>query len=276
MFVGWSFYYLCRKSLASSMPSIIQENGFSKDDIGFIVSSHALAYGVSKFFSAILSDYVSAKGMFSLGLGLSGFCCLLFPLTKSVPLCTAIWFVEGIVQGLGWAPCAKLLRTWYPPSQMGTWWSILSGAGNVAAGVSPIFFTYLSSVGSWRVSYYLVGSATSCLGLLVLITVKNSPNEVGIHTRFDSAKPDSEKKKNSPSSWYDVFFLKDLWVASAVYAILYLLKNGVADWTQLYFIQHAKKPVTMAATCMSVLQIGGLVGNLVAGYISDLCVTPVS
>ncbi len=285
IFIGWSFYYFCRKVLPSSMPSLIQDQGFTKDNIGTITSSFSLAYGVSKLVCAILSDHMSSRSMFSLGLVLSGTCCLLFPLVNSVAVCSTVWFMAGIVQGFGWAPCAKLLKVWYPPSRMGTWWSILSSAGNLAAAVSPILIAYVTSVTSWKFSYYLIGVTTAIIGLLVLSTIKNSPAEIGIQTPFGTSVSDKQTSRDkkskksdgsSGSSWYDVFFIVDIWVCGIVYALVYLFKVGVGDWSQLYFIEVAGKSQTVVAGCIGMMPIGGLVGNLVLGYVSDLIITPVS
>lgn len=282
LFLGWCFYYFSRKSFPSSIPNLIADNGLSKDDVGAISSSFAVAYGFSKFFNSLLSDHVSARKMFSMGLVLSGLGCLLFPVsTYSVPLSATLWFMEGVIQGLGWAPCAKLLKVWYPPSQMGTWWSILSSAGNVAAGIAPLIITYISSMFDWRVSFYIVGGLTIILGTCVFFTVKDSPSDIGVELTFQKQKTESGKSKetltthSSPLKWYSVLFYRDLWVASVGYAVLYGVKGTIADWSLLYFMQTAGKPQAVAAACVGTMQFGAIVGLLCTGYISDLIMTPV-
>ena len=81
--------------------------------------------------------------------------------------------------------------------------------------------------------------------------------------------------KKSSLRWYSPLFYGNLWVASAVYAALYAVKNAVADWSQLYFIQVANKSQAVSAACVAMLQIGGITGLLVSGYVSDLFITPV-
>ena len=283
LFFGWCCYYFCRKSFPSSIPNLIADNGLSKDDVGAISSSFAVAYGLSKFFNSLLSDHVSARKMFSMGLVLSGLGCLLFPFSAgSVPISATLWFMEGVIQGLGWAPCAKLLKVWYPPSQMGTWWSVLSSAGNVAAGVSPLLITYISSAFDWRVTFYIIGVSTVVLGLSVFFTIKDSPSEVGVELAFQKKRMEDVPKhkqesavRSSSMRWYTVLLYKDLWVASIGYAVLSGVKTSVADWSLLYFMQTASKPQAVAAACVGVMQFGAIVGLLCTGYISDLVMTQV-
>jgi sugar phosphate permease len=280
LFFGWCCYYFCRKSFPSSIPNLIADNGLSKDDVGTISSSFAVSYGFSKFFNSVLSDHVSARKMFSVGLVMSGLGCLLFPFTtRSVPISATLWFAEGVIQGLGWAPCAKLLKVWYPPSQMGTWWSILSSAGSVAAGISPLLITYISSTFHWRISFYIIGVLTFSLGLGVLFTIKDSPSDMGVELTFEKTRkedPPHEHKSTSGASsmkWYGVLLYKDLWVVSVGYIVLSGVKAAISDWSLLYFMQTAGKSQAVAAACVGVMQFGAIVGLLSTGYISDLVMT---
>jgi OPA family glycerol-6-phosphate transporter-like MFS transporter 4 len=255
LFLGWCCYYFCRKTFPSCTPNLIAEDRLTKDDLGAISSSFAVAYGFSKFFNSLLSDHVSARRMFSAGLVLSGLGCLLFPVTvRSVPISASLWFAEGIIQGLGWAPCAKLLKVWYPPSQMGTWWSVLSSAGNVASGTSPLLITYISYTLSWRVGFYIVGTFTLLVGLVVVFTIKDSPSEVGVELVFEKTKSENTAKRKLTAvgsqslKWYSVLLYGDLWVESG-------------------------KPQATAAACIGTMQFGAVVGLLCTGYISDRVMT---
>ena len=78
--------------------------------VGLIVSSLALAYAISKFVSGLLTDKLSARLLFPLGLALVGLMNILFSRSSSVEVFTAIWFANGLAQGFGWPPCAKILR----------------------------------------------------------------------------------------------------------------------------------------------------------------------
>ena len=275
-----------RKTLPSSMSSLIQHQGFNRNDIGFIASSFAGSYGISKFFVSILSDHFSPRILFSFGLVLSGLCCIIFPLAKSVLFASTLWFTVGLVQGFGWAPCAVILKSWYPPSHLGRWWSVLSSAGNLATAISPLFIIYITSLFGWTMSYYLIGLSSLLIGIMLLFSIKNSPEELGIQTTFSSKVKDKIKddhndvkdlsSKEKKLTWYSVFLFRDVWVVSGVYAAVYAVKEGVISWSQLYFIQVAMKSQTASAACASTSQIGGMLGNLVTGYVSDLFVTPVS
>lgn len=75
-----------------------------------ITSSQSLAYAISKFVSGVLSDQVSARWLFSLGLFLVGGINVVFSWSSTVAVFSGLWFLNGLGQGLGWPPCGRVLR----------------------------------------------------------------------------------------------------------------------------------------------------------------------
>ena len=84
MFFGYAFYYLTRKSFVYAIPVISQDLGYDKAALGLISTVWALAYGMSKFFSGIVSDHSNARYFMSVGLILTGICNILFGLSSSL------------------------------------------------------------------------------------------------------------------------------------------------------------------------------------------------
>ncbi len=290
-----------RRTLPSSTSNLIKHQGFSRDEIGMIASSFAGAYGVSKFVGSIISDHASPRKVFSIGLILGGVCSVVFPNTWFISLACGVWFVEGLVQGLGWPPCVILLKSWYPPSQIGRWWSILSSAGNVTGALIPFIVLYFTSYVHWSFCFYFFGMTAIVTGVMVLFFTRDSPAEVvemlngtrEMHntvdgdkaveelnrdtkeTKSDAKEPSDAKGAKNSSRWYSAFFVPNLWVVSVVYTILYLVSSSSQNWPQFYFVQEVGMSEASAATCFSMFQVGAIVGNFVAGFISDALVTPV-
>lgn len=75
-----------------------------------ITSSQSLAYAISKFISGVLSDQVSARWLFSIGLFMVGGINVVFSWSSTVAVFSGLWFLNGLGQGLGWPPCGRVLR----------------------------------------------------------------------------------------------------------------------------------------------------------------------
>ena len=232
---GWFLYYFCRKSFVASMPDLIRHGGFDKTDLGTIASSFTIVYGVNKLVSGILSDYLSGKRLLTFGLFLSGICCLLFPLFKSVLVLSILWGCNGFIQGLGWPGCAKLLKCWYGRNEIGTWWSLVSAAGNCGATLTPLAFAYISFHFGWERCYYLTGIAASTTGVLLWLLLKDTPPQ---HLNVPPFLTGTKTKRTvNTHSWYEILFQIDVWVVSLSYFMFSMIRYCVTDWSQLYYIE---------------------------------------
>ena len=118
LFFGYSSYYFCRKSYTFAIPALIRELNLEKNELGVITSGFAAMYGVGKFSGGILSDTLSPRTMFTMGMLLTGLINILIGFTRNVSVFTFLWSVNGLAQGCGWPPCTKLLREWFSPYEV--------------------------------------------------------------------------------------------------------------------------------------------------------------
>ncbi|KPP77891.1 hypothetical protein Z043_102640 [Scleropages formosus] len=247
MFVGYTLYYFNRKTFSFVMPSVMQEIKLDKDDLGLITSSQSLAYAISKFISGVLSDQISARWLFSIGLFMVGAINVVFSWSSTVAVFAGLWFLNGLGQGLGWPPCGKVLRKWFEPSQFGTWWAVLSCSMNLAGGLGPIIATVMAHNYSWRTTLSISGLTCVLMAAVCLLLIKNEPS--------------------------DEFLLSPyLWLLSLCYLVVFGVKTACTDWGQLFLIQDKGQSALMGSSYMSALEIGGLLGSLAAGYLSDRAV----
>lgn len=235
---------MCRRSFTSSIPYLLQDSGFlTTENIGMISSCFATAYGFSKFFSSVLSDHTSPTLMLSLCLGFSGLCCVLFPLANGVWLLCALWFVQGTTQGLGWPACAKILRDWYPRSQLGRWWSILSSSGNLSSAILPVLLAYFHALAGWQFNFYVIGAAGLAMSAAVLLIMRDAPSSALREQELPLTL--GETSRQDSVGLLSVFYNVDVWLACVLYALLAGVKGATGDWGQLYLMQEAKSPETI-------------------------------
>ncbi|CAH2319600.1 glucose-6-phosphate exchanger SLC37A4 isoform X1 [Pelobates cultripes] len=273
MFVGYTLYYFNRKTFSFVMPSVMEEIKLDKDDLGLITSSQSAAYAISKFISGVLSDQLSARWLFSIGLCLVGLVNVAFSWSSSVSIFAILWFLNGLAQGLGWPPCGKVLRKWFEPSQFGTWWAVLSTSMNLAGSLGPIIATLIAASYSWRSTLSLSGFICVGISVLCLILIKNEPADVGLK----NIEPGSKKgKKGSPSAdettLKEFLFSPYLWLLCAGYLVVFGVKTCCTDWGQLFLIQDKGQSALIGSSYMSSLELGGLVGSIAAGLLSDRAV----
>ncbi|KAK2912699.1 glucose-6-phosphate exchanger SLC37A4a [Channa argus] len=272
MFVGYTLYCFNRKTFSFVMPSLMQEIELDKDDLGMITSSQSLAYAISKFISGVLSDQMSARWLFSTGLFMVGGINVVFSWSSTVTVFSALWFLNGLGQGLGWPPCGRVLRKWFDPSEFGTRWAILSCSMNLAGSLGPIIATVLAQSYSWRTILSASGIICVVVSFVCLLVIKNEPKDVGL-PNIETAAKKSKGGSSSDESTLSEFLLSPyLWLLSVSYLVVFGVKTASTDWGQLFLIQDKGQSTLMGSSYISALEAGGLLGSLAAGYLSDKAV----
>ncbi|XP_044525558.1 glucose-6-phosphate exchanger SLC37A4 isoform X2 [Gracilinanus agilis] len=269
MFVGYSLYYFNRKTFSFVMPSLVEEIVLDKDDLGLITSSQSASYAISKFVSGVLSDQISARWLFSSGLLLVGLINVAFSWSSTVSVFATLWFLNGLAQGLGWPPCGKVLRKWFEPSQFGTWWSILSTSMNLAGGLGPVLVTILAQNYSWRSTLALSGALCMVISFLCLLFIQNEPADVGLRNIDPTPKKGKKGSQDDESTLQELLLSPYLWVLSIGYLVVFGVKTCCTDWGQFFLIQEKGQSALVGSSYMSALEVGGLVGSIAAGYLSD-------
>ncbi|XP_061606692.1 glucose-6-phosphate exchanger SLC37A4-like [Phyllopteryx taeniolatus] len=271
MFIGYMLYFFNRKTFSFVMPSVMDEIKLDKDDLGLITSSQTMAYAISKFISGVLSDQISARWLFSIGLFVVGGINVVFSRSATVTMFSLLWFVNGLGQGCGWPPCGKVLRKWFEPSQFGTWWSLLSCSMNLAGSLGPILVTVLLHYYDWRTILTMSGVFCAAFSLVTLVLVKNDPKDVGL-PGVELAPKKGAIRRNSESTLSEFLLSPFLWVLSLGYLVVFGVKTAATDWGQLFLMQEKGQTALMGSTYMSALEVGGFVGSLASGLISDRAV----
>ncbi|XP_051973565.1 glucose-6-phosphate exchanger SLC37A4b [Xyrauchen texanus] len=274
MFVGYMLYYFNRKTFSFLMPSVMEEIDLDKEELGLITSSQTLAYAISKFISGVLSDKISARWLFSIGLFIVGIINIFFSWSSTVMMFTLLWFMNGFGQGFGWPPCGKVLRKWFEPSQFGTWWAVLCCSMNLAGSLGPIITTVLVQYYNWRIIMSMSGVICMAIAVVCLLLVKNEPSDVGLPSIELGAKKGKGMKgaPNDESTLKDFLLSPYLWVLSAGYLVVFGVKIACTDWGQLFLMQEKGQSAMMGSSYMSALEVGGFFGSIGAGYLSDKAV----
>ncbi|NXI19379.1 G6PT1 protein, partial [Irena cyanogastra] len=275
MFVGYTLYYFNRKTFSFVMPAVMAEVPLGKDDLGLITSSQSAAYAISKFISGVLSDRMSARWLFSSGLLMVGLVNVVFSWSSTVMAFAGLWFLNGLAQGLGWPPCAKILRKWFEPSQFGTWWAVLSTSMNLAGGLGPIVAALVSMNYDWRKTLSFSGFTCMVVSFVCLVLIKNEPSDVGLPNIEQGAKKGKKGSSSDNSTLTELLLSPYLWVLSTGYLVVFGVKTCCTDWGQLFLIQERGQSMLVGSSYMSALEIGGLVGSIAAGYLSDRAVAKV-
>ena len=278
MFVGYALYYISRKSFTFAMPGLVADLHFDKSSLGLLSSIFAITYGISKFVSGIMADQVNPRYFMGFGLLVTGVVNLFFGLSSSVTFFALFWGLNGWFQGFGWPPCARYLTHWYSHSERGSWWSSWNISHNVGAFLIAWLAGYLIDHYDWRSAMYIPGVLCILGGLFLIDRLRDTPQSLGLPAveKFRSdypagaAKLEDERQLSSKEILFQYIFKnRYLWILAIAYFFVYVVRQGVNDWTALYLVEYKGYTTLGANGSVSMFEIGGIFGTLGAGWASD-------
>ena len=220
-----------------------------KSQLGIISSSWSLAYGISKFAGGILSDRVSPRWLYALGLGISGATCIAFGGCNSVMTFATLWFLNGIFQGFGWPAITQLVNNWCTGTELASWWSALSSAGNIGLTLAPFLITGLVKYSGWRFTFFVMGCIAILVATVIPLVIQDAPSTPV------SPQTGAKKKGPAPSVGTILALCRNpmILLVSLAYFLVSLIKEGWSNWGLLYLLQHKDTEEALGKSMSNVL-----------------------
>jgi len=283
IFVGYAGYYLVRKNFTLAMPHLIEE-GYSKAELGFVLSGVAIAYGLSKFFMGSISDRSNARIFMALGLTVSALILIVMGTvpfaTSSVGIMFTLLLFNGWFQGMGWPPSGRVMVHWFSPGERGTKMALWNVAHNVGGGlVGPIAILGVFLFSDWRAILYFHGFFALAVALFILLMVRDTPQSQGLPTieKHNNDYPTSfaySVNHETEFSAKEIFFKyvlnnKLLWLIAVANAFVYMVRYGVLDWAPTYLGEVKGFSFDDSSWAYAMYEWAGIPGTLICGWLSD-------
>ncbi len=285
LYVSYCGYYLCRKNYTFWMAAVVRENGLSPMEAGLSSSAFQMAQATSRLVLAVWIDTHSPRFILAGGLALSAALNVAMCFVTFSPIAMALlWGVNGVVQSLGWPALARVFMAWFPPAARGKWYTLLSTNQNAGSALVPfIVAPAMQWTGSWRAALFAPAAVSACISVLVFASVKDTPTQdAAAHEQNISQNNNKKKKKKksanvekppSTSIWVilkeQVFLNPAMLFLSLCYMGVTCLRVIFADWAVQLLQTGWLLDEVGASSCILMLEAGGFVGSLVAGYVSD-------
>ena len=276
MYVGYLFYYFTRKIFVSLTPFLITDLNLAKSDIGTLMSFWAAFYAVSKFVSAIWADRSNPRYFMAIGLMLTGVFNIFFGLSSTLFMFIVFWSLNGFFQGWGWPATTKQLTHWFSHSERGRWWSISCTSHTAGAVIISVVGPFIAQYFGWR--WGMVAPSLVCfvIGLWLLNRLRDVPQSLGLPSieKFNNEPVKDQNEDAEILPIKDILFKhvlnnKFVWILAVSYFLVYVVREAMGNWGFLFFGQVKGYSPIISGICVSLFDVGGFLGVLVAGWGSD-------
>jgi phosphoglycerate transporter family protein len=277
LIIGYASFYIVRQNFSMAVPRILEEFNYSRTKIGWIFSAFSIIYGVSKFVSGSICDRSNARYFMAAGLFAASIVNLFMGFTNSIVTLGILYAANGFFQSMGWPPCTRLLTHWYGPKELGTRWGICNSSHQIGSVIILSGGGWLLMHYSWRSVFIIPSIIGIVMSLLILERLRDTPMSLGLPSieEKEGLLKHKEAEKLEAKATYKEIFLehilpnKPLWFVCVANFFVYYVRMGFFSWAPTFLHQAKGVSLTVAGAHVSILEIGGLAGGIIAGVLSD-------
>lgn len=273
--IGYAAFYLVRQNFAMCIPGISEEFGYTKLEMGWIVSLFSVVYGVGKLINGYLSDRSDARYFIAIGLFLSALVSFLMGLGYGLFFFALLWGLNGCFQSMGWPPCARLITHWFSPSELGSKWALWASSHQIGSVAVFGLGGFLIEQYGWR-SAFIVPSFIALIVVFFLFNrLRDTPQQVGLPP-VEEYKGDVvhlsaqfEERITLKEVMTTVMTNKLVWFMAIANMCLYIPRMGIFFWAPTFLKEFKGVTLIIAGMQLVGFEIASLIGGITAGWISD-------
>ncbi len=255
------FFYLARYNYPVALPFIKQEFSMSAMSIGWIATALTLGYMVGQFINGFLIDRKGPKIMFAIG-GVGTMIANLFMGGNAIfDLFIFAWMANGYFQAMGYPSALKLIVNWFKPSERGQAVGINEALQSLASILILPLAGWLAASYNWRLIFFIPALLLGIATLVYYFNIKETPNK------------EPEEKL---SLWFSIKFsyrkaFADWRLVTSYfsYGCCQFVRYAMITWIPTYLYLQTNMGIFKAAIIGMTFQIGGVLGSLLVGWLSD-------
>src|SRR6476660_456149 len=180
LWLTYGAFYFCRTNISAAVPGLKQSVeagglGLSAAEVGWILASLKIAYGVGQFINGQLSERLSPRMMLALGMFGSAALNVLLGLGSGFYFLLFVWASNGFCQSLGWTPCIRVVANWIPIARRGHAIGIIGTGYQITLGLTYLIAGQAAHRFGRQGALYVPAVLLALTGLFMLIFLRESP-----------------------------------------------------------------------------------------------------
>ena len=235
IWVIWLVYgafYFCRTNISAAVPGLSEtiENGglgLSGGQVGWILASLKIAYGLGQLVNGQLSERIAPRILLSIGMFCSALLNVAFGLSTGFYFLLFIWAVNGYCQSLGWTPCVRVVGNWIPLSRRGWALGVIGTGYQITLGLTYLIASESADRWGWRGALYIPSVLLALSGVFMLFTLRETP--AGGRVLEETSGADGERP-GIRETLYLTFYNPTLWLLGLSLGLLNACRYGFLDW----------------------------------------------
>lgn len=275
--------YMARYNFSFANKSLSDAYGWNKAQVGTIISTATLVYGVSALFNGPLADRVGGRKamligacgalVFNLLFGLGAYLGFLGTGTLLLGYLATAWTLNMYFQSYSALALIKVNSGWFHVSERGVFSAIFGSMIQMGrVGVYALLPLPFIVALPWQWKFFLPAVAVAVMALLTWLVVQDSPKDAGLADFDPQDATSGDTEKVTFAYVARRVFTNPVTITIAVAEFCTgLVRKGFEEWFPRYMqeAQHMTLDSPIFRTGALVIVGAGIAGAFLAGTLSD-------
>jgi MFS family permease len=257
--------YAIRYSYGTLLPEMLTSLSITKAQAGVIYSSYFIAYTLLSPVLGMLSDRLDIRFLVSLFVGLMGLGAFLMQYSSSVLQASLFFTLAGIGCAACWAPVMAIAQRWTSDKRRGLILALVDAGSTLGVMAAGTLVPLAVASSGWRSGWMSLGVLGLAFAVMDFFLIRSSPQSRSAPLQEQSV----EQVKRTAFSYRSLFHDQRFWLIGLAYLLTGFAIMVPFTFISTYAVQELEYTYDSATMLVTVIGIGGLVGKLTLGPLSD-------
>ena len=281
--ITYASMYMARYNFAFANKDLTDAYGWSKAEVGSIITFGSLLYGIAALFNGPIADrfggrkamLLGAAGacIFNMAFGLGAYLGFLGTGTLLLGYLSTVWMLNMYFQSYSALALIKVNAAWFHRKERGVFSAIFGSVIQMGrAGVYALMTVPLIVALPWQWKFFLPSFFVAVMFVFTYIFVRNTPKDAGLGDFDTDDATSGDTGKITFKYVAKKIFTNPITIAVACAEFCTgLVRRGFEEWFPRYMqeVQELKLDDPIFARNAMAIVIAGVIGAFVAGTFSD-------
>ena len=266
--------YMDRVMIASALPLIRKEFGFSVVTVGWILGSFRWAYALFQVPGGWLGDRIGPRRALSLIVTWWSIFTSTTALAWSAVSMASFRFLFGVGEAGAFPIATRSFSRWMPPAERGFAQGITHAGSRLGAAVTPPLVVAMMAWYGWRFPFFVFGAIGLLWAGVWFLYYRDTPEE---HKSVNAAEREQIQSgmgarplAGRPVPWRRILASPTLWLLCSMYFCYNYSLAVYLDWFPTYLNDHRGFSLKQMGLYASLPLFAGTLGDLLGGWLSDV------
>jgi sugar phosphate permease len=273
VFATYATYYFCRQNIAAALPAMQQDLGLTKTDLGQVTMALFIGYAIGQLIFGALADRHGPRWLLLGGMLISAGLNLAFAFSRPMVPMIALWGLNGFFQATGFPSTTKTIANWFPPRQRGRVSAIRGADYPLGSLLVMLLAGWLAEYHGWRWAFIVPAAILAISAIHTFLRLRGAPEDVGLPSAEQQHGGEGNSAAGAFNGWRYLARMTvrnpRIWVLAVAFFGVTITRYGFGMWAVTYLTEQGAS-ISRAAAISAVIFAGGIAGNFIAGWLTDV------